>query len=72
MLIATRSSVTNPHSTLRKDLDAERLLLHNPSKTILDEYACPAKASGTEGLDVILRRQLGLLLWRNWDKFSDK
>ncbi|KAK5994601.1 hypothetical protein PT974_05080 [Cladobotryum mycophilum] len=70
MLAMTRESVSVPVNTNRELYEKEQLLLHAPSGTELDEYAPPLGDKDIT-LKSVLRRQLGLVVWRNWDQFAD-
>ncbi|KAF7559438.1 hypothetical protein G7046_g4727 [Stylonectria norvegica] len=68
MLTMTRESVTTPSAPNAEDFRAEARQLFVPSGTVLDKYAPPVK--GVRMAREFLRRQLGLLAWRDWDKIS--
>ncbi|PHH84598.1 hypothetical protein CDD83_1680 [Cordyceps sp. RAO-2017] len=65
-------SVTHDMESVQKDLDAEFADLHRPTNTALDELAAPVPDLGKADARELTRRRLGLVLWRNWDKFSNR
>lgn len=71
MLTLTRDSVTHDMSCVQANLDAENLDMRRPTNTVLDEYAPPVDSDDPMKRDAI-RRKMGLLMWRNWDKFSSR
>lgn len=71
-LTSTRQSVTGVVDSVQKDLKQEKQLLYKKAGTILDEYAPPLPSDERAEMRDIVRRQTGLLLWRNWDRFSEQ
>ncbi|KEY69014.1 hypothetical protein S7711_03317 [Stachybotrys chartarum IBT 7711] len=71
LLTSTRQSVTEIVDSVQKDLKQEKQLLYKKAGTVLDEYAPPLLADERAEMRDIVRRQTGLLLWRNWDRFSE-
>lgn len=58
--------------SVKKDLDTEKKLTFQSSGTKLDELAPPLKVGDPEDIPAAIRRRLGLVLWRNWDRFSEQ
>lgn len=72
LLAATRESVTHKLHCVAADLDAERRLVYGSSGTALDDLAPPATGPDAAVARDVVRRRLGLLMWRNWDKFASR
>jgi hypothetical protein len=62
------ASNTNP-----AEIEAEYGMFSSKTGTVLDEYAPPV---GVENVpdDYVnrMRRHMGIIAWRNWDKFADR
>lgn len=71
LLTLTRQSVIHRMDSVKKDLDTEKKLTFQSSGTKLDELAPPLKVGDPEDIPAAIRRRLGLVLWRNWDRFSE-
>lgn len=71
-LVMCRDGVTEKLPSVENDLIKERKQLYTNSDTVLDEYAPPVLAGAHGAMQAIVRRQTGLLAWRNWDKFFDQ
>ncbi|ODA81265.1 hypothetical protein RJ55_04229 [Drechmeria coniospora] len=72
LLTRTRKSVSHALGTVLADLEGEKRDMLRPTNTVLDEHAPPVPAEGEVLFGDLLRRHLGLLMWRNWDKFSSR
>ncbi|KJK79340.1 hypothetical protein H634G_04931 [Metarhizium anisopliae BRIP 53293] len=72
MLAMCRLSVTNSDAGLREEICEEGYQTFEPSSTILDDYAPPIKIEQGCETETVIRRRIGLLMWRNWDKFSER
>ncbi|KHN97544.1 MYND finger family protein [Metarhizium album ARSEF 1941] len=72
MLAISRLSVTGIDKELEDDLCEEGFKTFEPSATILDEHAPPITEEQGFGMETVLRRRIGLLMWRNWEKFSER
>ncbi|KAI9158920.1 lactose permease [Paramyrothecium foliicola] len=71
LLVMSRKSVNHSLDSVAKDLKEEKKQLSTAAEGTVDQYAPPITTDHVNGLKGILRRQLGLLMWRNWDRFSD-
>ncbi|KAF7549131.1 hypothetical protein G7Z17_g6612 [Cylindrodendrum hubeiense] len=71
ILTLTRESVIHQMDSVKKDLEAETQLIFQSSGTKLDELAPPLAVGDPEDTPAALRRKLGLVFWRNWDRFSE-
>ncbi|KAM5372074.1 hypothetical protein ACJZ2D_007724 [Fusarium nematophilum] len=71
LLTATRKSVDHQLNSVQKDLAKEKALLWQNSGTKLDELAPPLEPGESEDSPKAVRRMIGLLMWRSWDKFSE-
>ncbi|QLI69201.1 uncharacterized protein G6M90_00g055530 [Metarhizium brunneum] len=72
MLAMCRLSVTNSDAGLQEEICGEGYQTFEPSSTILDDYAPPIKIEQGCETETVIRRRIGLLMWRNWDKFSER
>ncbi|KJZ73421.1 hypothetical protein HIM_07215 [Hirsutella minnesotensis 3608] len=70
LLTITKEAVISDVGTVRKELESEKKDLYRPANTALDELAPPvAEGADPKSRDVV-RRRLGLIMWRNWDRFA--
>ncbi|KAG8417018.1 hypothetical protein J3459_013071 [Metarhizium acridum] len=72
MLAMCRLSVTNSDAELEGEICEEGYQTFEPSSTILDDYAPPVRVEQGCETETVIRRRIGLLMWRNWDKFSER
>lgn len=72
LLTLTGLSVVHQMESVKRILGIERELLFERAGTKLDEYAPPLAAGDPEDTKAAIRRRLGIVLWRNWDKFSER
>ncbi|KAM4055726.1 MYND finger domain-containing protein [Hirsutella rhossiliensis] len=72
LLTITRDSVMHGMPCLGANLQSERQHLYRPYNAVLDELAPPAAAGDKADVRDVVRRRLGLLMWRNWDKFASR
>ncbi|KAH6893434.1 hypothetical protein B0T10DRAFT_457537 [Thelonectria olida] len=74
LLACSREMVNTPVvrllPELKEDLRAEQRLLWTRSGTALDEYAPPLVGTDLSSVEAV-RRRLGLIMWRDWDRFSE-
>ncbi|KAF4461775.1 MYND finger family [Fusarium albosuccineum] len=71
LLTTTRKSVCHELESVRNDLEQEVLDMHVESGTPLDKLAPPLGLTFITNSPEAVRREIGLLMWRNWDKFSN-
>lgn len=71
LLTLTRQSVIHQMDSVKRDLETEKKFTFQSSGTKLDELAPPLKVGDPEDSPAAVRRRLGLVLWRNWDRFSE-
>ncbi|KAJ6441516.1 MYND finger family protein [Purpureocillium lavendulum] len=72
LVVHTVTPVLHNLPIIAKDVVQESALLRQPMGTVLDEYAPPQPRTATEANDGMIRRQYGIVLWRNWDRFAAK
>ncbi|KAH7140702.1 hypothetical protein EDB81DRAFT_692084 [Dactylonectria macrodidyma] len=72
LLTLTRKTVDHNLQSVAADLYQERQLMCIENGTKLDELAPPISLGAPKYHPRNTRRELGLLVWRNWDKFSDR
>ncbi|KND89023.1 hypothetical protein TOPH_06313 [Tolypocladium ophioglossoides CBS 100239] len=72
MLALTRDTVTHGMRCMQGDLESEKLDMCRPTDTVLDEYAPPVDSEDDPMKGNVVRRRIGLVLWRNWDKFASR
>lgn len=75
LLTMTRTSVVCPSTygipeSLQSELTLEKRNVYMKIGAALDEYAPPMHVHGEKKTKDVVRRKLGLLMWRNWDRFS--
>lgn len=68
----TRESVTHSLPTVENDLNREKDLLYQEAGCVLDKYAPPIKQDEKPESRNAVRRRMGLVFWRNWDRFSER
>ncbi|KAF4980304.1 hypothetical protein FZEAL_3675 [Fusarium zealandicum] len=73
LLTVTRESVDHKFEleSVQKDLAKENELMYESSGTKLDDLAPPIAREDNHDSRPAVRRKLGLLMWRSWDKFSE-
>ncbi|KAK7408096.1 hypothetical protein QQX98_009751 [Neonectria punicea] len=71
LLTLSVKSVVHQMGSVKKDLNTEREALFERTGTALDQYAPPLREGQLDDTKGAIRRKLGLILWRNWDKFSE-
>ncbi|UNI16475.1 hypothetical protein JDV02_002906 [Purpureocillium takamizusanense] len=72
LLAHTAGCLFHNDPVVSKDKDREEEFMYKPTKTVLDEYAPPVPADISHDDPKSIRRNLGLLMWRNWDRFAAK
>lgn len=69
LLALSRQTVTHVDTEIT---DAEGRKMFQPSSFALDEYCPPITKLADHNIRDLLRRRLGYVMWRNWDKHSDE
>ncbi|GJN68079.1 hypothetical protein PLICBS_002122 [Purpureocillium lilacinum] len=72
LLVHTGSTVYHSDPSVAKDLAKETELMSRETKTVLDVYAPLRPADVSQHDPQYIRRELGLVMWRNWDRFAAK
>lgn len=69
MLALSRQTVTH----IDKEVSTEEgQNVFGPSSFALDEYVPPIANPLSGDMRNVIRRRIGLLMWRNWDRYSDE
>jgi hypothetical protein len=72
LVTMSQDTVTIPTASVAKEMKREKELLTEASGTALDGLAPPLQMDQQGKLRDVIRRRMGLFLWRNWDRFSDQ
>jgi hypothetical protein len=72
VMAVTRDGVRHGIEAMEKDLAEEDKLVYRPAGTELDSLAPCVSEDDKDSEEKSLRRMIGLVLWRNWDKFFDR